>query len=127
MRNFPMLLVRILFILSFLLPIASAAPPNVVLIISDDHGWTDYGFMGHKELHTPNLDRLAAKSLVFPRGYVPASLCCPSLASIVTGKYPHQHRIVSNDPPLPPELKGAKRRTAPEFIRGRQTMSRFMQ
>ncbi len=103
-----------------------AAPPNVVLIISDDHGWTDYGFMGHAQLQTPNLDRLASQSLVFPRGYVPASLCCPSLASIVTGKYPHQHKIVSNDPPLPEGLKGAQMRKAPEFIKGREKMSGFM-
>src|SRR5687767_984041 len=87
-----------------------AVPPNVVLIISDDHGWTDYGFMGHEKVRTPHLDRLASQSRVFPRGYVPASLCCPSLASIVTGKYPHQHRIVSNDPPLPEGLKGAAMR-----------------
>ena len=104
----------------------AAAPPNIVLIISDDHGWTDYGFMGHAQLQTPNLDRLATQSLVFPRGYVPASLCCPSLASIVTGKYPHQHKIVSNDPPLPPGLKGAETRKAPEFHAGREKMSGFM-
>lgn len=104
----------------------AAAAPNVVLIISDDHGWTDYGFMRHPHVRTPHLDKLAARSLVFPRGYVPASLCCPSLASMITGKYPHQHRIVSNDPPLPPGLKGAAMRNAPEFIAGREKMSGFM-
>jgi arylsulfatase A-like enzyme len=103
-----------------------AVPPNIVLIISDDHGWTDYGFMGHATVQTPALDKLAAKSLLFTRGYVPASLCCPSLASIVTGKYPHQHRIVSNDPPHPVELKGAQWRNSPEFLKGRERMSGFM-
>jgi uncharacterized sulfatase len=63
--------------------------------------------MGHKHIRTPSLDRLASRSLTFPRGYVPCSLCCPSLASIITGRYPHQHKITSNDPPLPPGLKGA--------------------
>ncbi len=81
--------------------------PNILLIISDDQGWRDYSFMGHPHIRTPNLDRLAAQSLTFPRGYVPCSLCCPSLASIITGRYPHQHKITSNDPPLPPGLKGA--------------------
>jgi arylsulfatase A-like enzyme len=78
---------------------AHAGPPspNVVLILSDDQGWTDYGFMGHPEVETPHLDRLAATSLVFPRGYVPAPLCRPSLASIVTGLYPQQHGVVAND------------------------------
>jgi arylsulfatase A-like enzyme len=72
--------------------------PNVLLIISDDQAWTDYGFMGHPALQTPNLDRLALESLTFTRGYVPSSLCRPSLASIITGLYPHQHGIVGNDP-----------------------------
>lgn len=105
---------------------ASAAPPNVVLIISDDHGWTDYGFMGHPQVRTPHLDRLAAQSRTFPRGYIPASLCCPSLASMITGRYPHEHRITSNDPPLPPGVKGAQLRQSPEFLRGRAQMSAFM-
>lgn len=78
---------------------SAAARPNVVLIIADDMGYTDYGFMGHADVQTPHLDRLAAQSLVFPRGYVTSSFCCPSLASIITGKYPHQHGITANDPP----------------------------
>jgi uncharacterized sulfatase len=79
-----------------------AAPPNVVLIISDDHGWADYGFMGHPAVKTPNIDKLASQSLTFTRGYVPTSLCRPSLASIMTGRYPHEHRITGNDPPGDP-------------------------
>ena len=73
-------------------------PPNVVLIISDDHSWTDYSFMGHDAIRTPNIDRLASESLVFTRGYVPTSLCRPSLATMMTGLYPHQHGITGNDP-----------------------------
>ena len=74
-------------------------PPNVVLIISDDHGWTDYGFMGHDAVHTPALDRLASQSMLYTRGYLPSPLCRPSLATIATGLYPHQHGITGNDPP----------------------------
>ena len=82
---------------------AAARPPrNVVLIISDDQHWRDYGFMGHGQLRTPHLDRLARESLVFPWGHVPGSLCCPSLASIITGRLPHEHRVVGNDPPEQP-------------------------
>ncbi|MCC7493413.1 MAG: sulfatase-like hydrolase/transferase [Fimbriimonadaceae bacterium] len=81
----------------------AAPPPNVVLIVSDDHGWRDYGWQGHPHLRTPHLDRLAADSLTFPRGYLPAPLCCPSLASLITGLHPHQHKIVGNDPPRPAE------------------------
>src|SRR5947208_11721528 len=83
--------------------LAAEPKPNIVMIIGDDQAWTDYGFMGHKVIRTPNLDKLAAESLVFPQGYVPSSLCRPSLASMVTGLYPHQHGITSNDPPYPPK------------------------
>ncbi len=83
-----------------------ASRPNIVFIVSDDQGAGDYGFMGHPHLQTPNLDKLAAQSLAFPRGFVPTSVCCPSLASIITGLYPHQHKVTANDPPLPPGIKG---------------------
>ncbi len=80
---------------------ASAHSPNVLMIIADDHAWTDYSFMGHPHVRTPNIDRLSAGGLTFRRGYVPSSLCSPSLASILTGLYPHQHKVTCNDPPLP--------------------------
>ena len=54
--------------------------------------------MGHPDIKTPNIDRLASQSLTFSRGYVPVSLCRPSLATLATGLYPHQHRITGNDP-----------------------------
>jgi len=73
--------------------------PNVLLIISDDQSWTDFGFMGHEVIQTPHLDQLSKESLVFPRGYVPTALCRASLATIITGLYPHQHEITGNDPP----------------------------
>jgi arylsulfatase A-like enzyme len=72
--------------------------PNIVLIISDDQSWTDYGFLGHKHIETPNIDKLAQEGLTFTRGYTTAPLCRPALASIVTGLYPYQHRILGNDP-----------------------------
>jgi arylsulfatase A-like enzyme len=80
--------------------LASAAPerPNIVLILSDDQAWTDYSFMGHSVVSTPNLDELASRGALFTRGYVPTALCRPSLATIVTGRYAHQHKITGNDP-----------------------------
>jgi len=78
---------------------AQDARPNIVIILSDDQAWGDYGFMGHPQIQTPALDALAEQSLTFTRGYVPDSLCRPSLATIATGLYPHQHGIVGNDPP----------------------------
>ncbi|MHC4876873.1 MAG: sulfatase family protein [Planctomycetota bacterium] len=77
---------------------AADAPPNVVLILSDDQAWTDYGFMGHPDIQTPHLDKLASESVVFPRGYVPTALCRPSLATLITGHYAHSHGVTGNDP-----------------------------
>lgn len=73
-------------------------PPNIVMIISDDQGWTDYGFMGHPAIKTPNLDALANESVVFRRGYVPTALCRPSLMTLITGHYAHRHGVTGNDP-----------------------------
>lgn len=87
-------------------PPAVDHPPNVVFLISDDQAWTDYGFMGHPAIHTPHIDRLASQSAVFRNAYVPTALCRPSLATMITGKYPHQHRITGNDPA--PELANPK-------------------
>jgi uncharacterized sulfatase len=72
--------------------------PNVVFILSDDQSWDDYGFMGHPHLKTPNLDQLAGEGFLYERGYTTAAICRPSLASIVTGLYPHQTGVRGNRP-----------------------------
>ncbi|MEZ6067216.1 MAG: sulfatase [Planctomycetaceae bacterium] len=94
---------------------AAADKPNVLYIISDDQAWTDYGFMGHETIRTPHLDHLAAQSAVFPRAYVPTSLCRPSLATLITGLYPHQHLISGNDPVFEGK-KGAQRYQSPQYL-----------
>lgn len=99
--------------------------PNIVFIISDDHGWQDYGFMGHPQIQTPHLDKLASQSLVFSRGYVPTALCSPSLASILTGRYPHEHLITGNDPPAPKNKTGDWR-NHPEYVAAWNTMRSFV-
>ncbi len=106
---------------------AASAPPNIVMIVSDDHAWTDYGFMGHPHIKTPNLDKLAAESLTFKRGYVPGSLCCPSLASMITGLYPHQHKVTSNDPAIPKGMTNKEFQQSPAFDQGREIMSQFIE
>lgn len=70
--------------------------PNIVLIISDDHTWSHYGFMGHPTVQTPHLDRMAKEGLLYTRGYA-TPVCSPSLASLLTGKQPSQHGITGND------------------------------
>ena len=77
---------------------AEVKRPNIVLILSDDQGYTDYGFMGHPEIETPHLDQLARESALFRRGYVPTALCRPSLMTLITGLYSHQNKTTGNDP-----------------------------
>lgn len=100
----PRFVIAALFMLAA--PALAADRPNVLLIIGDDQGWGDFGFMGHRGIRTPNLDRLAHESATFVNGYVPTPLCRPSLASILTGVYPHQHRICWNDPPRGTDRNG---------------------
>ncbi|MHC4631469.1 MAG: sulfatase-like hydrolase/transferase, partial [Planctomycetota bacterium] len=88
-------------LIALLLPaatVSAASPPNIVLIISDDQGWTDYGFMGHPDIRTPHIDKLSEEGVLFTRGYVPTALCRPSLMTLVTGHYAHRHRVTGNDP-----------------------------
>jgi arylsulfatase A-like enzyme len=88
-----------LLLLVLWLPVFAAAAadrPNIILIISDDHAFNEYGFMGAKHIRTPHLDRLAEQSVIFTRGYA-TPVCSPSLATLLTGLYPHQHGITGND------------------------------
>lgn len=91
--------------------------PNVLFIISDDQHWTDFGFMGSQEVRTPHLDALASGGVVYPRGYLAAPLCRPSLATLATGLHPHQHKITGNDPP-----KGVARGEMLKHIQALETL-----
>lgn len=95
--------------------------PNVVMLISDDQAWTDYRFMGHEAIRTPHLDKLASQSALFTRGYVPSSLCRPSLMTMATGLYAHQHKVVCNDPP-----PGKKRAELLKFVQAVPTLPRIL-
>jgi arylsulfatase A len=61
-------------------------PPNVLLILTDDHGYGDLSLHGNPHLRTPNLDRLARQGLEFTRFYV-SPVCAPTRASLLTGRY----------------------------------------
>ncbi|MEM7026398.1 MAG: sulfatase-like hydrolase/transferase [Pseudomonadota bacterium] len=67
-----------------------AQPPNLVFFMSDSHNRDALGCYGHPVAHTPNLDRLAARGARFTTPYCASPLCCPSRASIATGRFPHQ-------------------------------------
>ena len=82
---------------------ASAQPRNVVFILSDDHRY-DF-FSAHPNapafLNTPNLDRMATEGAHLANAFVTTSLCSPSRASILTGRYAHNHGVVDNTSPIP--------------------------
>ena len=83
-----LLLLLLLAVWSPGLSAADAARPNIVLILTDDMGWSDLGCMGG-EINTPNLDALAGNGLRFTQFYNTAR-CCPTRASLLTGLYPHR-------------------------------------
>ncbi len=116
-----------LFIVFFLsLKIINAAsPPNVVMIISDDQYYADFGFMGNEQVQTPHIDALAAKSARFVNGSVPTSVCSPSLATLLTGLYPHEHGIHYNHPP-PGNSAFNKMTSADEYTKTRSESFRLI-
>jgi len=63
-----------------------AGRPNVLLILTDDQGSIDMNCYGSKDLHTPNMDRLAEEGTRFTQFYAAASVCSPSRAALLTGK-----------------------------------------
>lgn len=67
---------------------ADVSPPNVVLFLIDDMGWTDLACCGSATYETPHLDRLAAEGMKFTQAYSACTVCSPSRAAILTGKYP---------------------------------------
>lgn len=82
------------------------AGPNIVLLISDDQDYEHFGFLGHPLVRTPALDSLASQGTVFPRAYVPPR-CRPSLAVLLTGRWPHQSGITFNNGQAPLESEGS--------------------
>lgn len=76
-----------------------AQQPNFVLLLSDDGGWADWGCYGSKDFKTPQLDRLAASGVRFTQAYVCASICGPSRAGLITGRYPHRFGFEYNNVP----------------------------
>ena len=66
---------------------AEAKRPNILIILSDDHGYADVGFHGCGDIPTPNLDSLAKTGVRFSNGYVSGPYCSPTRAGLLTGRY----------------------------------------
>lgn len=75
---------------------ASHKKPNIIVILIDDAGYVDFGFMGSKDLETPEIDKLAKNGVVFTDAHVSATVCAPSRAGIMTGKYQQSFGFEAN-------------------------------
>ena len=62
--------------------------PNVIIFLSDDVGYGEYGFQGNKEIPTPNIDSIARNGVRFTQAYNAATYCSPCRAGLMTGRYP---------------------------------------
>ena len=85
-------------------PYRAPQPRNIILLLSDDHRYDFLGFMERAPawLETPALDRMAKGGAHIRNAFVTTSLCSPSRASILTGRYAHRHGVVDNTSPIPP-------------------------
>ena len=77
--------------------------PNVILILADDLGWTDLGCYGSDLYETPHLDRLARDGMQFTQTYSACTVCSPTRAALLTGKYPARLHVTDWIPGQPPE------------------------
>lgn len=87
------------------------SPPNLIILFSDDAGYADFGFHGSDLIRTPALDRLAQSGARFTSGYVTASVCSPSRAGMMTGRYQQRFGHELNlpgkpDPSVPDSARG---------------------
>ncbi|MGQ9456129.1 MAG: sulfatase family protein [Armatimonadota bacterium] len=78
--------------------------PNFLLILTDDHRWDWLGCSGHPWFRSPNIDRIAQEGARFANAFATTSLCSPSRASFLTGKYAHSHGVKDNQTPLNPRI-----------------------
>ncbi len=82
---------------------ASTRKPNIIFFLVDDMGWMDSTVYGSRYYETPNVERLAARSMMFTDAYAANPLCSPTRASIMTGKYPARLRITTPECHKPPQ------------------------
>jgi arylsulfatase A-like enzyme len=81
----------------------SATPPNIILILADDLGWTDLGCYGSDLHQTPHIDALTRGGMRFTANYSACTVCSPTRAALMTGRYPARLRITDWIPGMPPE------------------------
>lgn len=98
-KHSTILLLNLVIIFCLIAKVAKAQSPNIILINVDDLGWSDVAPYGVKEgntyYETPNISRLAGEGMVFESGYASCTVCSPTRASLMTGKYPQSTGVTS--------------------------------
>lgn len=100
---------------------AASTRPNVVMVMTDDHGAWATGCYGCKEMHTPNLDRLAAGGARFTRAFACTPVCSPSRMTYITGRLPSRHGV--QDWLRPEDSFGP---TSPRWLEGQTTYTEIL-
>ena len=111
---------RLLYLLLLCTTAFAATKPNVIVIISDDHGWADASFQklpASRDVRTPHLDRLFASGLRFTQGYVASSTCGPSRSSLMTGRTSSRFGLEDNQPGTPLEGPPASEILIPRILK----------
>jgi arylsulfatase A-like enzyme len=97
LQNKTMKKIFLLLLLSHAFFAQAQKKPNIVVIISDDHAFQAISAYGSKLMQTPHIDRIAREGVLFNRAYVTNSICGPSRAVILTGKYSNKNGFKDND------------------------------
>lgn len=90
--------------------------PNIVVIFADDLGYADISSYGAKGIHTPNIDSIGQDGLISRDFFIPANVCSPSRAALLTGRYPARNGIPVALHPLSPKHLAAHYGLSPEEI-----------
>ena len=104
----------IITILSILTLITlNAQPPNILFVIVDDMGYGDLSCYGSKQIKTPHIDALAASGIRFTQAYVTSTVCAPSRAGLLTGRYQNrfgfEHNLIGKSDHITPDALGIPR------------------
>lgn len=112
-------LLALVLILSFVVPASAAEPkPNFLVIFTDDQTFRAIGY-NNPEIRTPTLDRLARDGVIFSHAYTASPICVASRASVMTGRFPQQHRTVGLDTAsFLPRVESGKQKTLPAYLSG---------
>jgi arylsulfatase A-like enzyme len=84
---------------------AQSRRPNIILIVTDDHGSGDLSCYGSRDIPTPHLDSIARDGIRFTNWYANAAMCAPSRAGLLTGRHPIRAGVPTNGPELLPAQK----------------------